>query len=114
MGTDANAAEMQEPMSWAKRWRTVQGVLRMMRVLEVHLDEFVWQDRLDQMNHTPWLPPCFTVDIQVVFIYECQPCTDSVGFDTIMHIASILSKGRKILFQGRRGGIYFPWIIQGK
>ena len=27
MGTDANAAEMQGPMSWAKRWRTVQGVL---------------------------------------------------------------------------------------
>ena len=92
--------------------------MRMMRVLEVHVDEFVWQDRLDQMNHTPWLPPCFTVGmwscIQVVFIYECQPCADSVGFDTIMHIASILSKGRKIPFQGRREGIYFPWIIQGK
>ena len=27
MGTDANAAEMQGLMSWAKRWRTVQGVL---------------------------------------------------------------------------------------
>ena len=93
----------------------------MMRVLEVHVDEFVWQDRLDQMNHTPWLPPCFTVGmwscIQVVFIYECQPCADSVGFDVIMHISntSILSKGRDIPFQeGRREGIYFPWITQGK
>ena len=43
------------------------------------------------------------------------PCADSVRFGTIiMHIASILSKGRDIPFQGRREGIYFPWIIQGK
>ena len=104
--------------------------MRMMRVLEVHVDEFVWQDRLDQMNHTPWLPPCFTVGMQsctqVVFIYECQPCADSVGFDTIMHIiASILSKGRDIPVPREKGrgilpldypreGIFRFFKIQGK
>ena len=41
-------------------------------------------------------------------------CADSVGFDTIMHIASILSKGSDIPFQGRREGIYIPWITKGR
>ena len=44
----------------------------------------------------------------VVFIYECQPCADSVGFDTIMHIASILSKGRDIPVPREKGRGILP------
>ena len=60
-----------------------------------------------------------------MFIYECQPCADSVGFDTIMHIASILSKGRDIPVPREKGrgilpldypreGIFRFFKIQGK
>ena len=49
--------------------------LRMMRVLEVHMDEFVWQDRLDDMNHTPWLPNCFTTGAGIILLQHHVSCS---------------------------------------
>ena len=37
-----------------------RNCMPMMRVLEIHIDEFRWDMRLDRMNHVPWLPNCFT------------------------------------------------------